>query len=389
MSALFPFAFLPFAAMSSVGAGSHAVAPLRVYVGTYARGEERGIYLLEFRSDTGQLTYRGRVCETESPSFLAMHPNQPVLYAVNETVRPEGTVGAYRVDSEGGGLTLINEQPSGGATPCHLAVAPSGKHVAVANYSSGTVALFPILPGGGLGEASAVIQHEGHGVNPRRQEGPHAHSVNFDAAGRFVHAADLGVDKLFIYRYDPDHGTLTPGDPPFVAFAPGAGPRHLAFHPSGRYTYVVNELDNTVTAFRGTKCIGSVSTLPADFDGESHTAEIRVHPSGRFLYASNRGHDSIAVFSIDGADGKLTPLEHTPTGGKIPRNFNIDPTGRYLLAANQESSSIVVFRIDPESGLLNPTGRSVSVPSPVCILFAIVPGIFVNNRDGEGVHALD
>lgn len=343
MNSLLSLVVIPLAIASSNTAGNpDAAARWRVYVGTYAQGDEKGIYLLEFYPESGQLALQGRACEAESPSFLALHPSQPVLYAVGEMVQPEGIVGAYRIDPKSGLLTLINQQSSKGTTPCHLSVAPSVKHVAAANYSSGAVALFPILADGGLGEASAVVRQQGKGPNVQRQEGPHAHSVNFDASGRYLYAADLGLDKLFIYRYDPDAGTLSPREPPFVSLPPGAGPRHLAFHPSGRYAYVVNELDSTVAAFTrdldtgGLHPIGSASTLPTGYDGHSTTAEIRVHPSGRFLYASNRGHDSIAVFSIDTSSGKLTPLGCTPTGGKTPRNFNIDPTGRYLLAANQD-----------------------------------------------------
>ena len=373
-SALIPLAV----AAVNAGESPYTGAAWHVYIGTYAQGEEKGIYLLEFDAETGELASKGRACEAESPSFLAMHSSQPILYATCERGQPEGIVSAYRMDAKSGLLRLINQQSSKGAAPCHLAVAPSGKHVAVANYMSGTVALFPVLDDGGLGEASAVVQHEGCSVNPRRQAGPHAHSVNFDAAGHHLYAADLGIDKMITYRYDPAHGTLTPSEPPFVSLAPGAGPRHLAFHPAGQFAYVLNELDSTLTAFTkdpatgGLDLIGSFSTLPAGYDGQSTTAEIRVHPSGRFLYASNRGHDSIAVFSIDPSSGSLTPLGHTPTGGKTPRNFNLHPTGRYLLVANQESNNVVVLRIDPEGGLLEPTGHSESVPAPVCVVLSRV-----------------
>jgi 6-phosphogluconolactonase len=376
MSALLTLTALPLAvALSS----PDTVACWRVYVGSYAHGDEKGIHLLEFYPETGQLSLVGRAVEAESPSFLTLHPSQPILYAVGESVQPEGIVSAYRIDAKDGSLRLINQQLSKGTAPCHLVVAPSEKHLALANYSSGTVALFPILENGGLAEATSVIQHHGSSVNPQRQKGPHAHSVNFDAAGEHLYAADLGTDKMVIYQYDPDQGTLTPNEPPFVSLAPGAGPRHLTFHPSGHHAYVVNELDSTVTAFNldpktgALNTIGSVSTLPDDYDGESTTAEIRVHPTGKFLYASNRGHDSIAVFALDPSTGMPKPIGRTPTGGKIPRNFNLDPAGRYLLAANQESDNVVVFRIDIENGLLTPTGQSLSVPKPVCVVFSPAP----------------
>jgi len=379
MNTYLPLVLLPFALLlATAAAGENTAAAWRVYIGTYARGEEKGIYFLEFNAETGALASKGRVCGAESPSFLDTHPSLPILYAVCERGHPEGAVEAFRIEPDSGGLTPLSRQSSKGAAPCHLAVAPGAKHLAVANYSSGSTALFPLLEDGALGAASVVIQHRGSSVHPR-QKGPHAHCVNFDASGERLYAADLGIDQVLIYRYDRAPGTLTANEPAFAALAPGAGPRHMAFHPSGQFVYVVNEINSTVTAFRkdpatgGLAPFGSVSTLPADFDGESTTAEIAVHPSGRFLYASNRGHDSIAVFAIDSDNGKLTALGQTPTGGKTPRNFSIDPSGQYLLAANQDSDNVVVFRIDAEQGLLEPTGQSVSVPAPVCVLFYPAP----------------
>jgi 6-phosphogluconolactonase len=233
----------------------------------------------------------------------------------------------------------------------------------------------PILGDGKLGEATGFYQHQGSSVNPKRQEGPHAHSINLDAANRFAFAADLGLDKVLVYRFDPTHGTLTPNEPPSATVPPGAGPRHFAFHPSGKYAYVINEIGNTVTAFAydaksGTlRDLQNISTLPEDFKGTSYTAEVVVHPSGKFLYGSNRGHDSIAIFQIDQTTGKLTSVGQESTKGKTPRNFNVDPTGQYLLAANQGSNSIAVFRIDRLTGKLTATGQVLNVPAPVCIKF--------------------
>jgi 6-phosphogluconolactonase len=247
-----------------------------------------------------------------------------------------------------------------------------GKNVLVANYGGGTSAVLPIQPDGRLAAPSSIIQHSGSSVNPERQEGPHAHSINLDAGNRFAFTADLGLDKVLIYRFDGAKGTLAPNAPPSVSTAPGAGPRHFAFHPSGRYAYVINELDSTVTAFRydgqsGTlTTLQAISTLPAGFSGDTTTAEVQVHPSGRFLYGSNRGHDSIAMFAIDPDTGRLTALGHQPTGGKTPRNFGIDPTGAYLLAANQDSDNLVLFRIE-ETGRLTSTGQAIQVPKPVCV----------------------
>jgi 6-phosphogluconolactonase len=243
----------------------------------------------------------------------------------------------------------------------------------VANYGSGSVAVLRISDDGRLESASAFIQHEGSSINPSRQKAPHAHSINVDSGNRFAFAADLGLDKIMIYRFDPAQGTLAPHQPESVSLKPGAGPRHFAFHPTGRYAYVINELDSTVTAFtcqpeRGAlNAIQTISTLPQDFRGENSTAEVQVHPTGKFLYGSNRGHDSIAVFAIDPSSGRLTYVENEPTQGQTPRNFGIDPTGTFLLAANQDSDTVVVFRIDVTSGQLQPAGQTVKVPSPVCV----------------------
>ena len=348
---------------------------VRVYVGTYTGRGSKGIYAFEFNLQTGEASQPRLVAETPNPSFLAIHPSLRFLYAVNEIWggNKEGTVSAFVIQPDGG-LQFLNQQPSKGVGPCHLTVDKTGKFVLVANYGSGSVAVLPILPDGRLGEATCAIQHEGKSVNPQRQEGPHAHSVNLDPANKFAIVADLGIDKLLVYQFDAAKGTLKPNDPPFVATAPGAGPRHVAFHPNGKFVYAINELNSTVTAYRydavkGTLTeIQTVSTLPQGFTGTNTTAEVQVHPSGRFLYGSNRGHDSIAIFAIDG-EGKLTFVGHQPTQGKTPRNFGIDSTGTYLLAANQDSDNLVVFRIDPQTGKLEPTGLTLEIPTPVCVKF--------------------
>jgi 6-phosphogluconolactonase len=282
-------------------------------------------------------------------------------------------VSAFAIDAATGNLTLLNQEGVRGASPCHLSVEPSGKVLLAANYSDGTVTALPIRDTGRVDEPTAFIQHTGASVNPERQKGPHAHSINTDPAGRFAFAADLGLDKVLIYRLDARLGTLTPHDPPSVSVTPGAGPRHFAFHPSGRTAYLLNEIDSTVTAFgydpeRGVlTTLQTLSTLPEGFMGNNSTAEVLVHPSGRFLYSSNRGHDSIALFTIEERSGHLTAIGHESTRGKTPRNFGIDPTGALLLAANQDSDSVVLFRIDPESGRLTATGEAVEVPHPVCV----------------------
>jgi 6-phosphogluconolactonase len=246
--------------------------------------------------------------------------------------------------------------------------------VLVVNYGTGSVAVLAIRDDGSLGDSTAFVQHSGSSVNPKRQQGPHAHSVNLSPDNRFAIVADLGLDQVLVYRFDASSGSLQPNDPPFARVAPGAGPRHFTFHPSGRFAYVINELASTVTAFnwdarRGVLSeIQTISTLPKDFSGENYTAEVVVHPNGRFLYGSNRGHDSIAVFSID-RQGKLTFIETTPTQGSFPRNFALDPTGRWLFAANQRSDNVVLFRVDPKTGRLSPANRTIRVGSPVCVRF--------------------
>lgn len=347
---------------------------IAVYFGTYTGPKSKGIYLSQLDLSSGKLSAPTLAAEIEQPSFLALHPDRRFLYAVNETGggrRGTGQVTAFAVAADGK-LTLLNQQPSRGSGPCHLVVDRAGKNLLLANYGGGSVAAFPISADGRLGESTGFIQHSGSSANPQRQKEPHAHSINLDAANRFAVAADLGLDKVLVYRFDPEKGTLSPNEPPSTSVKAGSGPRHFAFHPSGRSAYVINELASTVTAFQYDagqgvlKEIQTLSTLPRDFKGESYTAEVQVHPSGKFLYGSNRGHDSIAVFAIE-ANGTLRFIETTATGGKTPRNFGISPDGRYLLAANQESHNVVVFRIDPKSGRLTSTGSILEVPSPVCV----------------------
>ena len=352
---------------------------LRVYIGTYTKGASRGIYLARLDVESGSLTTPDLVAETVNPSFLAIHPTGRFLYAVSSLADAEpgrsGGVSAFAIDEPSGGLAFLNQEPSGGAGPCHLTVDGEGRSVLVANYRSGSAAVLPVGEDGRLAEPSCIVQHTGSGPNPERQEGPHAHSINLDPSERFAFVADLGLDRVFVYRFAADAGVLTANDPPSAVVAPGAGPRHLAFHPAGRFAYVINEMGSTVTVFsydagRGALVeVQTVTTLPPDFTGENWPAEVTVHPTGRFVYGSNRGHDSIAVFRLDADTGLLTPMGHAPTGGREPRHFAIDPTGAFLLAANQDSDSIIVFRIDPATGRLSPTGCSVSAPCPVCIRF--------------------
>jgi 6-phosphogluconolactonase len=363
---------------------AEGTAPARefwVYLGTYTGAKSKGIYVCRLDAETGRLSVPELAAQAQNPTFLAVHPHlpalyaaeRPVLYAANE-VR-SGTVSAYLVHRDTGKLTLLNQQSSRGAGPCHLSVDRTGKYVLVANYGGGSIAVLPIQEEGRLGAATAFIQHAGSSVNKQRQEAPHAHWIDVDAGNRFAFVCDLGLDKVLVYALDLTRGALTAHDPAFATVAPGAGPRHLAFHPLGRWAYVINELTNTITVFayepgRGAlKEIETVSTLPANFDGRNSTAEIEVHPSGKFLYGSNRGHHSLAVYAIAADSGRLTLVQHQPSGGHTPRNFAIDPTGRWLLAANQDSDNVVVFRVDPATGRLTPAGQTVEVGRPVCVKY--------------------
>jgi 6-phosphogluconolactonase len=346
-----------------------------LYIGTYSAANDPGIHYFTFDNATGKMTPAGTVSGIQNPSFLAIHPNKKFLYAASESGGPNGgSVVAYSIGT-GGDLTLLNSELAKGNAPCHVVVDPNGKYVLVANYSSGTVAALPVAENGSLKPATGFAQHVGSSVNAGRQEAPHAHSINVDKGGKFAVAADLGTDKLYIYVLDGATGELKPHTPDSVSTKPGAGPRHFAFHPSGRYAYAIMELDNTVGVYawdseKGTLTpLQTVPTLPEGYTGGNSTAEVQVHPSGKFVYGSNRGHNSIAVFSVDEKTGKLTPAGHQSTEGKTPRNFGIAPEGNFLLAANQDSNNVVVFRIDPKTGALTPTGESVSIPKPVCLKF--------------------
>jgi len=365
-------------------AAAHAAPEGRalVYFGTYTRRASKGIYVYEMDLKTGALTPVGTnalAAESVNPSFLAIHPDGRHLFAVNEIGsfkgEKSGAVSAFAINPDSGRLALLNQRSSKGAGPCHLVVDATGGNVLVANYGGGSVACLPVDGQGGLREASSFAQHEGSSVNPRRQQGPHAHSINLSPDNRFAVVADLGLDQVLVYRFDAESGELTPNDPPFARVAPGAGPRHFTFHPSGKFAYVINELHCTVTAFTWDAEKGvlqerqTISTLDTPLQPGFSTAEVQAHPSGRFLYGSNRGHDSIVVFAIDPDSGRLRRVQVQPSGGTTPRNFGIDPTGSYLLAAHQNSDNVVVFRIDPDSGRLSATGIEIEVPAPVCVKF--------------------
>ena len=357
-------------------------APKRylAYIGTYTeKTKSKGIYALRFDDASGKLSLIGVAAETPNPSFLALHPNGKHLYAVNELGKfngeESGAVSAFSIDRKSAKLKLLNQVSSRGAGPCHISLDKTGKYVFVANYDSGTVAVFPVQSDGQLGKYTGYEKHMGSSVN-KGQEGPHAHWIATSPDNQFLLAADLGIDRILISKFHLADGAFTPNKPNSgVKLKAGAGPRHAAFSPSGKFFYVASELNSTVTAYSYSAKDGTlhelqvISTLPKDFSGENDVAEIAVHPSGKFLYVSNRGRDSIAVFAVDAVKGKLTPLADIATQGKTPRNFAIDPLGKYLLAANQGSNDIVVFRIDPATGNLTMTGQVIDVPAPVDIAF--------------------
>ena len=374
----FPTGFLCVAALAG-GCGDSAPEPAHpgqpetpghylAFFGTFTRGEHgsKGIYFSRFDASSGGLSPFRLALEAEDPSYLAVHPNHRYLYSTNEVGGRNGTVSAYAIDSATGKLRLLNQAPAQGRGTCHIGLDSGGRMLAVANYVTGTVASYPVLADGRLGEVVSTMQIRGG-------EAPHPHSVNFSPDDRFLIVPDVGIHKVHLYRADPAQASLQPHVPAETPDRPGNGPRHLAFHPSGRYCYIIEETANMVMALKWDERHGTleefqrVPTIPASFSGETYTAEIVAHPTGRFLYGSNRGHDSIAVFSIDPDSGRLTAVDYTPTQGSFPRNFNLDPSGRWLIALNRESNNVVTFAVDPQTGRLTPTGQVMDLGSPSCL----------------------
>ena len=354
-----------------------------LYVGTYTDdGKSAGIYLVRMHPRSGELRLAGSVRAGANPSFLAIHPTGRVLYAVNEVdkyrEKASGAVSAFAIAGDTGALTKLGEQPSEGAAPCYVSVDKSGRVALVANYNGGSVALLPIQSDGTLGPAASVVKHAGSGPKADRQGEAHAHCIVADPSNRFALAADLGADRVFVYRLDVDGKSLRHVDGGDAVMRAGAGPRHIAFHPTLPLVFVANELDSTVVKLRFdadrdalSSPLETHSTLPAAWTGTNYPADIHIAPSGRTLYVSNRGHNSIAVFSVAEATGALALDQVVSTGGDWPRNFSLDPSGRFLLAANQKSNSIIVFGCDQKSGRLTPTRERIDIPSPVCLRFRL------------------
>jgi 6-phosphogluconolactonase len=348
--------------------------PFVIFVGTYTGGRSEGVYSLRMDPSTGELCDLRLAARAENPSFLAASRSGRFVYAAGETAglagAESGSVSSYSVGADGRELDLLSRRASRGAGPCHVSLDASERAALVANYVGGSARVIPVGPDGLLGEGGVAIVHS----DPSARAA-HVHSLNVDPSGRFVLAADLGLDKVFIYRLDATAARLAPADQPCLQLSAGAGPRHLAFHPGGSFAFVINELNSTVAvcswdAERGRLAeVQTVSTLPDEFAGDNAPAEVRVHPSGRFLYASNRGHDSIAAFEIDPDSGRLAPIAHFASGGKTPRHFAIAPGGEFLVPANQDSDNLAVFEIDGRTGALSCPVSVAEVPCPVCVLF--------------------
>jgi 6-phosphogluconolactonase len=354
-----------------------------VYVGAYTRkepfidGKAKGIAIFQFDPNTGVLFRVDEVPAGENPSFIAISPDKKNLYAVNEISRklgPNGWISAFAIDPSDRRLTYLSRQSTQGFSPCHLCITDDGRFVIAANYESGSVCLLPRNQDGSLDQACDIMQFYGNGPDPR-QAGPHAHMVISTPDGNWILVVDLGSDAIWILTIDVTHGKFQEASPSYFKLPLGSGPRHIDFHPNGRFAYVLGELDSSVTLYHYQPENGSflqkdtVSTLPNNFRGQNSGAEIQVAPAGDFVYVSNRGHDSLGIFNVDAVDGRLRLIGHQSTHGKTPRHFSIDPSGNYLIAANQDSDSLVVFKVDLDSGLLTLKGAPRKTPSPVCIKF--------------------
>ncbi len=369
--------------LSLLAAGAAALAHGREHVallGTYTGADSRGIYAVRLDAKTGALSTPELVAELSNPEFLALHPNGRIVYALTQVAgadgKNSGAVAAFAVDAASGALTPLNVESTGRGSLCHIAVDTTGRMVVVASYGGGYVASFPLLDDGRVGPRGSLLMQEGPvGPSQPRQDAPHPHSVTISPDNRLALVADLGLDRVFAYSLSPEDGTIAPHEPAFATIEPGAGPRHTKFSPDGKSFYVLDELDNTITACRYDAAAGvvkpfqRVGTLPEDFTDRNTTSEIRVHPNGRFVYAANRGHNSLAVFARDPDTGALTRIEIVPCGGEQPRNFGLTPDGAWLLCGHQNSNSMAVFRVDAETGRLTPTGPAVAAPKPVCVLF--------------------
>jgi 6-phosphogluconolactonase len=379
-SMLTAMSLTPVLAGSSLLSGQTSASGYLLFAGTYTKGTSKGIYAYRFQGKSGELLPLGLVAETEDPTFLALSANHSFLYAANEISNYKdthsGLISGFAIDHLTGKLKPVNTAASAGSGPCQISVDHTGLALFAANYGSGSSASFQLSGNGNIGAAVSQFQYSGHGPNKDRQRAAHTHCTTVSPDNKWVLVNDLGLDRIMVYRLDPNTAKLTANDPPYWSAKPGVGPRHLAFHPKAGWAYSVNEMASSIDALTWNTETGTltamqtVSTLPHDFHGENTAAEIAVDATGHFVYASNRGHDSIAQFSIDQKTGKLAPASFTPSGGQEPRFFTLDPTGLWLLAANQKTGNIVVFKRDPASGRLIPAGKTQELDSVVTLVFA-------------------
>ncbi|MFT3843783.1 MAG: lactonase family protein [Lacibacter sp.] len=342
-------------------------------VGTYTSTGSDGIYVYQFNEQTGDAT-KMSYAKISNPSFLVVSPDMKFVYAVNED--NSGSVSAFSFNKDSAKLSFINQTISGGVHPCYINIGKGGKYVITGNYSSGSIAVSGINYNGSVSQPRQIIQHKGKGVNEKRQEGPHVHSVVFSPDYKYLFAPDLGLDKIMAYKVAPESGALSPAEPSFVQVKPGAGPRHFEFHPNGKFAYLMEEMSGAVSVFKYEEgklnFLQNISSHPLSFEGDKGSADIHVSPDGRFLYCSNRGDaNSIAIFSINQETGMLRITGFQPTLGLHPRNFTIDPTGNFLLVANRDSDEIVIFKIDKQTGLLEDTKKRIPVLKPVCLKWIV------------------
>ncbi len=351
--------------------------PIRFGTGRILEGRGEGIYCYRFDPENGSFRFVSLAKGVVNPSFLTATRDLKYVYAVNELKKAEGQdsgmLSAFAFEASSGSLTYLNRQLTMGTDPCFVELDRGEKFAAVANFMSGSVAVFPLTTDGSLGKAVSFIQHSGGSVDPVRQTGPHAHSIIFDPSNRTMFVPDLGLDSMVAYDFDGSTGRTSANPSRCAASVPGVGPRHMEIHPSGRFAYTVNELGSTVTASgydaktMRLSAFQEISTLPAGYSGSSTCADLHIGHSGQYLYASNRGHDSIAIYSIDPGTGRLAALGHESTRGGVPRNFTLDATGQWMLVANQDTDQIVLFRVDQASGMLRYSGTELNIPTPVCV----------------------
>lgn len=347
-----------------------------IYIGTFSERGSMGIYVLEFDRSSENLSIIQTITSKKSPNYLAVSPDGRFLFSVNsqglDQMPDWGSVTSYAIDPKSGKLTIINDQPSYGKGACHVSVYPSGKWIFVSNYGDGIMSVLPVTQDGQLGASSQRIQLKGSSIDPKRQKGPHTHSAIPTADGSFLYVSDLGIDKVMIYRFNNGNGTLIPAKQPFEQVISGSGPRHFVMHTSGEMAFLAEEISSTLNVFKVNPNDGSLtsifrkSTLPAEFTEYNKVADIHLSPSGNNVYVSNRGHNSIAIFDVVAETGQVKYKKTVPSGGKTPRNFMIDPMGQFAFVANQDSDTIVIFDIDGQ-GILTHAGKSMSIPSPVCV----------------------